>query len=67
MLTRERDLLTLEDVQVRLRVSRATVYRLIGEEGFPLPVKVGRSNRWLEIEVVGWLDGRQRADIAAGR
>ena len=65
-----KDLLTLEDVRERLRVSRATVYRLMAEEGLPLPIKVGRANRWLAVEVTAWLDARRRASIyveAAGR
>ena len=63
MLTQERDLMALVDVLEMLQVSRATLYKFVGERGFPQPVKLGRSNRWLTIEVRAWLEGQPRASI----
>lgn len=30
-------------------------YKLISEGQFPKPIKMGRSSRWLESEVKGWV------------
>lgn len=30
-------------------------YKLISESKFPKPIKMGRSSRWLESEVKGWM------------
>ena len=63
MLTDERDLLALPDLQERLQISRATVYELIAKDGLPRPIKIGRSNRWITTEVSAWLAERKRAAI----
>ena len=63
MLTQERDLMALSDVLEMLQVSRATLYKFVSERGFPQPLKLGRSNRWLAIEVAAWLEGQPRASI----
>ncbi|EKJ8516646.1 AlpA family transcriptional regulator [Pseudomonas aeruginosa] len=40
-------------------LARSTIYKLIGEGGFPRPVPlVGRSVGWLESEVHEWIKGR---------
>ena len=33
-------------------------YKLIQDGGFPKPIKLGRSSRWLESEVEAWLQQR---------
>ncbi|EMI7062912.1 AlpA family phage regulatory protein [Providencia rettgeri] len=33
-------------------------YKLIQEEEFPKPIKLGRSSRWLKSEVEDWLQAR---------
>lgn len=33
-------------------------YKLIKDGGFPKPVKLGRSSRWLKSEVENWLQER---------
>lgn len=38
-------------------------YKLISEGAFPKPIKLGRSSRWFESEVVSWFEAR----IAASR
>ena len=53
-------LLTMHDVMERLRCSRATIYRLVRDEGFPCPMKVGNMNRWPADEVEVWLAGTRR-------
>ncbi len=43
-------------------LGRSTIYKLIGEGGFPRPVPlVGRSVGWLESEVQEWIKGRIEA------
>lgn len=40
-------------------LARSTIYKLIGEGGFPKPVPlVGRSVGWIESEVHEWIKGR---------
>ena len=62
-MTTPADLMTLNDVMARLRVSRATIYVLMERKGFPLPLKLGRSNRWTRFEVEAWLETQPRAQI----
>ncbi|MBJ9159649.1 AlpA family transcriptional regulator [Citrobacter sp. FDAARGOS_156] len=33
-------------------------YKLIQDGGFPKPIKLGRSSRWLQSEVEAWLQHR---------
>ncbi|HSL82885.1 MAG TPA: AlpA family transcriptional regulator [Thermoanaerobaculia bacterium] len=43
-------------------LSRATLYRLIGEGLFPSPVKLGpNSVGWKESAILEWLDSRESA------
>ena len=61
MLTAE--LMTRDEVQARLKSSRATIYKLVSHDGFPLPLKIGGANRWRSDEVEGWIATRARAAI----
>ena len=63
MVTTECDLLTVDDLKGKLKVSRATIYRLMELDGLPRPIKVGGANRWLGTEVSRWLGERPRARI----
>ena len=31
--------------------------------GMPMPIKIGRSNRWIATEIAAWLAERKRAAI----
>ena len=54
-------LITAGSVIELTALPQATLYRLMGEGRFPRPVKVGRrSVRWIEREVVEWMDERIR-------
>ena len=57
------NLLTRDEVLTRLKISRATLYALMERDGFPRPIKLGASNRWLKLEVDGWLETQPRARI----
>lgn len=37
------------------------VYKLIQEGKFPKPIKLGRSSRWFESEIVIWLNEKVKA------
>ncbi len=55
-------LLRLSQVQIRTALGRSTIYRLMSEGDFPLPLKIGsRAVRWRESEIEGWLASRPRA------
>jgi prophage regulatory protein len=50
-------LLKVSEVQARLGVSRAAVYKWIGEGRFPAPLKLGpKAARWPESVVNRWID-----------
>lgn len=34
------------------------IYKLIQDDRFPKPIKLGRSSRWFESEIVKWLNER---------
>ena len=60
-----RKLLTAADVMRLLKVTRRTVYRLIATRGFPRPLKVCGSNRWVAQEIDAWLAECPRAAMRA--
>jgi hypothetical protein len=37
-----------------------TPYRLIKEQGFPEPIKIGAASRWIDREVEAWIAARPR-------
>ena len=63
MTTATSDMMTIDEVQSFLKVSRATVYELMATKRLPRPLKVGRSNRWLRLEVENWLAAQPRAHV----
>ena len=53
-------LLRLCDVQARCGLARSTIYRLMRDELFPKPIKVGfRAVRWREREITEWVESRR--------
>ena len=50
--------LTLEQVIQAIKRGRTGIYSLIKTDGFPAPMKIGRSSRWLASEVNAWLDAQ---------
>jgi predicted DNA-binding transcriptional regulator AlpA len=47
----ETNLLRISDVVTRLRVSKATIYRLVNQGAFPKPFLLGSSSVWDEGEI----------------
>ncbi|QWC88282.1 helix-turn-helix transcriptional regulator [Cupriavidus metallidurans] len=59
MSTTSRLLLRLDDVLLRVGLSRSTVYRLVAAHQFPTPVRLGtRSVAWRAEEVQAWIESR---------
>lgn len=49
-------LLTVEQLEDKLSLSKATIYRWLGAGQFPRPIKVGNhATRWLSSEVDEWI------------
>ncbi|MDE0423214.1 MAG: AlpA family phage regulatory protein [Gammaproteobacteria bacterium] len=49
------------DVEQRCGLARSTIYRLMGENRFPRPIRVGpKAVRWSLLEVEDWLATRPR-------
>jgi predicted DNA-binding transcriptional regulator AlpA len=41
-------------------LSRAFIYKLVSNDLFPKPLKLGRASRWYLKEIEAWLDSRHR-------
>jgi prophage regulatory protein len=54
----DNQLLTIKDVQQSLSVSRSKIYLDMGAAGFPAPVKLGKSSRWVGSEVAAWVQAQ---------
>ena len=53
----EDQLLTAVEVGQLARISRATLYRLVGLGKFPAPLKIGKCARWRRSQVLEWIAG----------
>lgn len=55
-------LLRRREVESRTGLSTTTIYRLMRQERFPLPLKIGpKAVRWPESEIADWIAGCSRA------
>ena len=55
-------MLRREEVETICGLTRSTIYRLMREEKFPLPLQIGpRAVRWPASEIESWLAARPRA------
>lgn len=55
-------LLRRDEVERRCGIRRSTVYRLMQEEDFPAPVRIGpRAVRWRESDIDAWIRSRPPA------
>lgn len=54
-------LLTSAEVAAKLRVHQRTLMRLVADckARFPAPIRLGRSVRWREADLLGWLGGER--------
>lgn len=47
--------LKLDEVEERTGFRKSSIYKWMHEDGFPKPVKFGRSTRWVETEIDQWI------------
>jgi prophage regulatory protein len=47
--------LSLKTLLIKTSSSRSYIYKLISQDSFPRPIKVGRRSIWVEAEVEAWL------------
>lgn len=59
-------ILRLPDVLKATGLTRSPLYELMSDGDFPRPVKLGRrAVGWKSSEVEQWIEGRERAPVAA--
>lgn len=57
-----RPLMSMQKVQTATTYSRPSIYRLIAEEGFPRPIKLGGNKiAFFADEIAAWIASRERA------
>jgi prophage regulatory protein len=54
-------LIRLPEVLERVALKKTAVYKLISEDEFPKPVKIGSSSAWVEHEITEWILARASA------
>ena len=56
------ELLTVKQVTDIVPLTQSTIYRLMRQERFPLPIRIGGRNvRWMRSEILDWLKSQPRA------
>ncbi len=60
-------ILRRSQVEEQIGLSRSSIYQMMSDGEFPLPIKLGRrAVGWLETDVHEWLASRQRIDQKLG-
>ena len=54
-------LIRLPEVLDRVGLKKTAVYKMMAEEEFPRPVKIGTSSAWVEHEITEWIAVRMSA------
>ena len=55
-------LLTSKQIAAETGISRSTIYRLLQNESFPKPIRIGpRCMRWPESDIKAWVAERKAA------
>jgi prophage regulatory protein len=54
-------LLTMNDLVEMFQVSRVAIYDWIEKEGFPKPLKIGRSARWIKKDIEVYINDKNKA------
>ena len=66
-MTTQTRLLRRVEVERFCQIGRSTIYRLMREGLFPVPIRIGpRAVRWPEHELTAWLARRPRATGESG-
>ncbi len=58
-------LLQLPEVCRQVGFGKTAIYRMIKEETFPEPIKLGPASRWSQNEVQAWIEKQKAARRAA--
>lgn len=56
------ELITIEELQKILKISRSKAYSITNEKGFPV-IKIGKNKRIIKEELIDWLKGHKKNDI----
>ena len=60
-------ILRRSQVEAQIGLSRSSIYQMMSEGEFPLPIKLGkRAVGWSEVEINDWLASRQRIEQKLG-
>lgn len=51
-------LIRLPEVLERVSLKKTAVYKMMAEDQFPRPVKLGQASAWVEQEVNDWISAR---------
>lgn len=61
----EKRLMRMPEVCHRIGTSRSTLYKMLGQGGFPTPKRLGgRTVAWLESDVDAWIDSRTTSGVS---
>lgn len=52
-------LMNLHQVKLFSGLGATTIYRYMQEGHFPKPIKLGRTTRWVESELIAWLEAKK--------
>lgn len=58
-------LLDFVKVSQKICLSRYTIYKLISDETFPKPRKIGKASRWINSEIENWMKNLPAASADA--
>jgi prophage regulatory protein len=51
-------LIRLPDVLERVSLKKTAVYKMMAQDEFPRPVKIGTASAWVEQEITDWIADR---------
>ncbi len=55
MITNENQLLTAEELAIKLKISPRTLWRLLASAKIPEPIRFGGNTRWRLFEIETWI------------
>ncbi|MFN3278238.1 MAG: helix-turn-helix transcriptional regulator [Paracoccus hibiscisoli] len=60
------DLLSIRDLEKKLRICKSTIYKKISSGSFPAPIKLGQGiSRWSQADVYNWIEDMKGNDKMA--
>lgn len=58
-------LFKFEQTSSYIGMGRSRIYQLIADGEFPPPIKIGKSSRWLKVEIDAWIEQQAAQRIGA--